>query len=117
MKFELTNDQRIYFGLDPIDPKWDKVILKGDFYRPESVLYFEGNTIKKHIVSTASDYKEVKYNLVTGDRSTILPKTAKGKAKKLTAAVLETHGPDGVYCVLDTSGRIKIANFDTQITF
>lgn len=87
---ELTNDQRKYFGLEPIMDSWDKVQFKGDTYRPDSILYFEGDTIRKHVVSTDKEYKEIQYNEQTENRELILPKTKKGKPKKLTASVLES---------------------------
>ena len=50
-EFELTNEQREFFGLDPIVDTWERVVFAGDTYRPESVLYFDGLTIKRHIVT------------------------------------------------------------------
>ena len=117
MKFELTNDQRIYFGLDPVSPKWDRVILKGDSYREESILYFDGDVIKRHIVSTEKRYKENQYNDLTRSRTVLLPLTREGKERKLTASVLESRQPTGVYCNIDTNGRILIGNYNTQTAF
>lgn len=45
--FELNNKQRKYFGLELVEGSWDKVEFKGDTYRPDSILYFDGDTIKK----------------------------------------------------------------------
>jgi hypothetical protein len=70
--YELTNEQRKYFGLDPIESHWDRVGFKGDAYRPESVLYFDKNTIKRHIVSTEKGYSEYHYNELTKDRTILL---------------------------------------------
>ena len=117
MSFALTNEQRPYLGLEPIDPGWTKVPLKGDTYRPDSVLYFDGDIIKKHIVSTDEIYQEKQYNDATRERSYLLPSTSKGKEKKLTASVLETRQPQGVYCYLDVHHRVLIGNYNTQTTF
>lgn len=117
MKFELTNKQRAYLGLDPIPKTWDKVTLKADTYRPESIIYFDGNTLKRHIVSTNSNYKETQYNELTKDRKILLPKTDKGKEKKLTGSVLESRQPTGVYFTVDKFGDIFIGNHTTQTTF
>ena len=117
MKFELTNEQRPYFGLEPVKPEWDRVILKGDTYREESILYFEGDYIKRYIISTEFQYKESQYNELTRSRNILLPVTAKGKEKKLTASVLESRQPTGLYCVVDSAGRILIGNFNTQTSF
>ena len=115
--FELTNHQREYFGLDPIEKHWDKVTLKGDTYRPSSFLYFDGDTIKRHIISTESRYREVQYDEMTRGRIVLLPKTSKGKEKKLTASVLENRTPVGVYLDITNYGDILIGNYSTQTTF
>jgi hypothetical protein len=117
MKFELTNKQREYLGLDLIPTTWDKEILKADTYRPDSIIYFDGNTLKRHIVSTDNNYKETQYNELTKDRKILLPKTEKGKEKKLTGSVLESRQPIGVYFTADKFGDIFIGNHTTQTTF
>jgi hypothetical protein len=117
MKFELSNKQREYLGLDPVPTTWDNATLKGDTYRPDSIIYFDGDTLKRHIVSTDNEYKETQYNELTRDRKILLPKTEKGKEKKLTASVLETKTPIGVYFAADKSGSIFIGSHTTQTTF
>jgi hypothetical protein len=117
MSFELTNEQRTYFGLEPTNSNWVKVSLKGDTYRPDSIIYFDGDVIKKHIVSTNEKYEEKQYNDRTRERNYLLPLTSKGKEKKLTASVLESRQPQGVYCYLDGHNRVLIGNYDTQTTF
>ncbi|RKR05277.1 hypothetical protein C8C82_4960 [Flavobacterium sp. 81] len=82
MNFELTNTEREYFGLEKVEPNWEKIVLNGDTYREPSILYFEKNTIKKHITSTENRYTERQYNEETINREFIRPKTAKGKEKK-----------------------------------
>jgi len=114
---ELTNDQRKYFGLEPVIDLWDKVQFKGDTYRPDSILYFERDTIKKHVISTDKVYEEIQYNEQTENRELILPKTKKGKPKKLTASVLESRTPLGVYLNVNADGYLKIGNHSSQTTF
>lgn len=114
--YELTNEQRKYFGLDPILNHWDKVVFNGDTYRPESILYFDKDTIKRHIVSTENEYFEKQYDELTKDRSILLPKTDKGKEKKLTASVLEQRQPTGVYLSI-SCGHLTIGNYNSQTTF
>ncbi|MDB5282538.1 MAG: hypothetical protein JWO06_1613, partial [Bacteroidota bacterium] len=114
--YELTNAQRIYFGLDPIEDHWDRVTLKGDTYRPESILYFDGDVIKRHIVSTVDKYSENQYNEPTNDRNAFPPKTAKGKETKLSATALEKKKELGVYLSVN-EGVLIIGNYDTQTTF
>lgn len=114
--YELTNKQREYLGLDPIENHWEKVLFKGDTYRRESILYFEGDRIKRHIVSTENHYLEKQYDELTKVRSILLPKTNKGKEKKLTASVLELRRPTGVYLSV-SGGGLTIGNYNTQTTF
>ncbi|MBS1597309.1 MAG: immunity 26/phosphotriesterase HocA family protein [Bacteroidetes bacterium] len=114
--YELTNSQRKYFGLNPIEKHWDKVVLKSDKYRTESILYFDKNTIKKHISSSEIQYFEKQYDELTRDRVILLPKTGKGKEKKLTASVLEQRQPTGVYLSV-SCGILTIGNYNTQTTF
>ncbi len=115
--FELSNHQRIFFGLDPVLDSWDKVAFKGDNYRPDSILYFEGNTIKKHVISIEKEYNERQYDIQTEKRELVLPKTKKGKPKKLTPSVFESKTPIGVYLNMTTSDGLTIGNYTSQRTF
>lgn len=116
MTFELTNDQRQFFGLEPIESHWAKASLKSDTYRPESTLYFDGDIIKRHITSTENRYFEKQYNEATKRRTILLPKTSKGKERKLSASVLEQRQPTGVYLSI-VNGNLTIGNYNTQTTF
>ncbi|WP_422105097.1 immunity 26/phosphotriesterase HocA family protein [Winogradskyella sp.] len=116
MTFELNNEQRKYLGLELVDKNWEKVVLKGDSYRPSSVLYFENNTIRKQVISTDSKYSEIQYNEETENREFILPKTQRGKPKKLTSATLESKTPIGTYFNFGVN-VITIGNHTTQNTF
>lgn len=115
--FELTNKQRKYLGLDLVDPEWEQMELKAGPYQPESVLYFEGNILKKQIISNKNRYSEWPFNLETRDKSVILSKTSKGKEKKLTAATLEKYKPDGVAFDWTINGIFSIRNHNTLITY
>ncbi|MFH7000971.1 immunity 26/phosphotriesterase HocA family protein [Flavobacterium bizetiae] len=117
MNFELSNKEREYLGLEQVMPNWEKVVLKGDTYREPSILYFENDTIRKHIISTSNQYVETQYNELTKNREVLAPKTAKGKEKKLTASVLSTKTPIGVYVSLNIMGDLWIGNHTTKTTF
>jgi hypothetical protein len=117
MDFELTNANRTYFGLDPVDPGWEKVTLPGDKYRPVGTLYFDGDTIKRRIISTEDRYEEDQYHEPTRKRSLLLSKTARGKPQELTAAVLEKRQPTGVYLRVKARGAVDIGSYTTQTTF
>ncbi|SKC10841.1 Immunity protein 26 [Soonwooa buanensis] len=112
--FTLTNQQRKYFGIEPIQPSWDKVILQ-DKYQA-TILYFEGNTIKKQIISSDIYYKELQFEEQTKNREILLPKTSKGKEQKLTNSTLDKRKPIGNYVEVSV-GYLTCGNFDTQKTF
>lgn len=90
----LNNEHRRYFGLDPIDPKWDEVEIKPGF-----VVFFEKNTIKKTISlfnkEFLFEYDENDTALLTKNREIVLPKTAKGKEKKLNYTSVSSARPEG----------------------
>lgn len=113
--FELSNDQRRYLGLDPIQSYWDRVNLPENTYRPKSTLYFEGETIKRHIVSTEVDYEETQYSEPTRRREYLLPKTKRGKEVKLTVATLERLNGIGVHVFVGK--ELTIGNYTAQRTF
>jgi Immunity protein 26 len=115
--FELNNFQRKYFGLPPVDPNWERMILKGDARRPDCLLYFDGNRIKRKIISNNNEYEEFQYNEETKQKQVLLPKTKRGKERILTAASLESRHPLGVHCLIDSIGRIYIASFETKTIF
>lgn len=115
MKFSITNEQRRYFGLDPIESHWESVILEPSNYQPESVLYFEGDLLKKQIICQQQLYYEWTPNLLTKERTIIIPKTSRGKEKKLTAATLEKYKPVGMS--LKWHGILDIVNHDSQISY
>jgi len=115
MEFELSNEQRVYFGLEPIGANWEKVSLKGDTYRKESILYFDGDVLKRHLFPYSNSYKEIQYNEITRERQYLMPKTSKGKERKITASVLESITPVGVYLSIDQ--YLLIGNHTTQTTF
>ena len=47
-RFMLTNAQRRYVGLNPVEAHWDVMDIKGTLY------YFEGDTIRKEISTSDS---------------------------------------------------------------
>jgi hypothetical protein len=113
----MTNEQRIYFGLEIIEDNWEKIILKGDKYRSDSLLYFDGEILKKQIISNENQYLEFQYNEPTKERSLLLPKTNKGKEQKLSISNLEKRNPIGVNVNITSRGLIQIKNSTTETTF
>ncbi len=111
--FELTNEQRKYFGLEPVEETWDRVQIDGF----DSIIYFDGNVIKKKVNSSDNSYIEKQYNEETEDRKILLPKTKKGKPKQLTPNNLTSRSPIGVYLSVQDNGSFTIGNYTTQKTF
>ncbi len=112
----LTNEQRKYLGLPPVEDHWEVVDIKGTLY------YFDGNVIKKEILSSGCDeenflYRESELDVETAENRTIvLPKTAKGKPKKLNFTATQSFRPINVYFAYQ-GGHVIIASHATQKTF
>lgn len=110
--FELTNEQRKYLGLSPIGDTWELV------YFEKQYLYYDGNIIRKKItVDDDGSYYEAELYEVTEENCTILlPKTKRGKPKKMNNTATLSFSPFGVYFMF-SSKEIIIANYTTQTTF
>lgn len=85
LKFELTNEQRKYLGLIPVEEDWELVKLD---YKYEDI-YFYGDIIRKKISLSENSYYETELNeKTTENRTVILPKTARGKIKIMVWLIL-----------------------------
>ena len=85
LKFELTNEQRKYLGLIPVEKDWELVKLD---YKYEDI-YFYGDIIRKKISLSENSYYETELNeKTTENRTMILPKTARGKIKIMVWLIL-----------------------------
>ena len=110
--FELTNEQRKYLGLIPVEEHWELVKFDNGIY-----YYFEDDTIKKEIKVSKNYYHEAELNEKTAEnRTMILPKTKRGKIKKFNYTATESFSPFGTYFTFSTDGVI-IANYNTQRTY
>ena len=110
--FELTNEQRKYLGLIPIEEHWELVKFDNGIY-----YYFEDDTIKKEIKVSKNYYHEAELNEKTAEnRTMILPKTKRGKIKKFNYTATQSFSPFGTYFTFSTNGVI-IANYTTQRTY
>jgi hypothetical protein len=76
--YELTNDQKRYFGLSLVADSWDRQQLSDTI-----CVYFDGDKIVK-ILNHYLGYFEYDTDIDTKDRHILLPKTHKGKEQKLT---------------------------------
>ncbi|MEC8886664.1 MAG: immunity 26/phosphotriesterase HocA family protein [Pseudomonadota bacterium] len=111
LRFELNNEQRKYLGLAPVEAHWELQQLG------EQYLYFDGESIRKEILVTENSYFEKELNEKTAENRTILlPKTARGKPKKLNFTATKSFGSVGVYFQY-SHDYISISSYDTQTTF
>jgi len=111
MEFELTNEQRKYLGLEIVPKSWDKFQITDEVY-----VYFDRNTIRKKISVNNNLYREIQLDEETENRTMLLPKTSRGKAKKLNYSSLDSRNGIGVYFNFDVS-EITIGNYTTEHTF
>ena len=112
LKFELTNEQRKYLGLIPVEEHWELVKFDNNVY-----YYFEDDIIKKEITVSKNYYHEAELNEKTAEnRTIILPKTVRGKIKKFNYTATQSFSPFGNYFTFSTDGVI-IANYTTQRTY
>lgn len=110
--FELTNEQRKYLGLIPVEEHWELVKFDNGIY-----YYFEDDIIRKEITVKENYYHESELNEKTSEnRTMILPKTKRGKIKKFNYTATQSFSPFGTYFTFSTDGVI-IANYTTQRTY
>ena len=112
LTFELTNEERKYLGLIPVEEHWELVKFDNGIY-----YYFEDDTIKKEIKVSKNYYHEAELNVKTAEnRTMILPKTKRGKIKKFNYTATQSFSPFGTYFTFSADGVI-IANYTTQRTY
>ena len=110
--FELTNEQRKYLGLIPVEEHWELVKFDNGIY-----YYFEDDTIRKEIKVSKNYYHESELNVKTSEnRTMILPKTKRGKIKKFNYTATQSFSPFGTYFTFSADGVI-IANYTSQRTY
>jgi len=110
MIFELTNEQRYYLGLTQVEESWEQIRFNERTY-----LYFCGEKLVKSITVKENMYHEKDLDEITAEnRTLVLPKTSKGKVKKLNYTALTVMKDIGVYFRFDDQS-IMIGNYTTQI--
>lgn len=93
---DLNDRYRCYYGISPISDSWDRETMYSVTHeiKKRTILFFEGNTIKKYIYeeysAAYSYYEECDLNAETDSRKLLLPKTSRGRAKPLTPSMLRT---------------------------
>lgn len=125
---ELTNEQRKYLGLEPVDPSWERVEIPNNCVKPEQstgkdILFFDGDVLRKVIwLRDTGSFLENSYRLRTQDnRTMIAPLTAKGKPKRLNGVNIQRCTPYGMYFEFgggyELRGGVRLANYTTQKTY
>ncbi|WP_062054554.1 immunity 26/phosphotriesterase HocA family protein [Aquimarina longa] len=114
MIFQLTKTDRKYLGLKPVKSNWDIVQLTDEIY-----LFFDGSTIIKSITVNQNSYQENDMNEETSNNRTILlPKTGRGKPKKLNFSSFQSRNGIGTYFSFTAGNQgVIIGNYTTQKTF
>jgi hypothetical protein len=107
LSFRLTNEQRPFFGLNGIEDDWEEVEIKTG-----TIVFYQGDVIKKVIhfdLFRTFTYKEYDTELFTNGRQFILPKTSKGKEKKITPTNILSCMPTGCtfYVSFTSNGGYK----------
>ncbi|HCS55480.1 Imm26 family immunity protein [Rubinisphaera sp.] len=104
IEYLLTNHEREYFGLHPIDVRWEQVRLK------DLLLFFDGDVIRKVICyehGKQYGYSEFDYDLGTQERQKLLPASARGKPQPLTPSNILKRKPLGfsLICYFGWKGK------------
>lgn len=111
--FELNNLQRRHLGLDEVQPHWDRMTMKDG-----TILYFDGDVIRKMICCCeGGPYQESDHHELTAEgRTMLLPKTKRGKPRKLNFTATNYFSYRGVYFSF-WAEHIVIGNYTTQTSF
>lgn len=120
-KLLLTNAQRACLGLTEVDPAWEWVRLRTVCKDPdfENWACFDGDIIRKYVYWAPDHYEECTYQEETAEnRTLLLPRTARGKPRKLTNITLSNRKSLGMR--LRWSKRIaavELRHEDTDRTY
>lgn len=94
---DMDNRQRYYFGLAPMDPTWDRIVIYSATHNnmKRSEIFFDGDRIKKIVfeqkrIDYFEYYMEADMDVATRSRRMILPKTDRGREHTITPSLLMT---------------------------
>ena len=96
--FELTNEQRRCFGLQPVQSHWVRIEPKpSPYHQHTTIAYLDGTAVRKFIQTGSHIYTEYELDeQLSEDLRYILSKTATAKPILLSAATLEKRTPLGM---------------------
>ncbi len=110
-KFMLTNEQRKYVGLDPLERHWEPIQMRDSYY------YFDGDIIKRAITLDEKQYQEYElYEQTAENKTIVLPKTKRGKPKKFNHTATRSFSLSGMYFSFGY-GYAQIVNYTTQTNY
>lgn len=110
--YELTNNQRQYFGLNIISPLWERQNLSDNI-----IVYFEKDKIVK-VLNFIYGYLESDVKIETIDKKILLPKTRKGKQQKLTVSkLLKIKGSGVQFSASFSGGGITVFDNSRNVFF
>lgn len=110
--YELSNINRKYFGLLPVDSTWDKKSLSDVID-----VYFDKDKIVK-VLDYRHGYIEYDSDINTLKRELLLPKTRKGKEQKLTVSrILKIKGSGIQFSGSLDGGGISVYDNNRNVFF
>lgn len=115
LPLSLTNEERKYLGLTPVEDDWDLVTFPGR----RVYLYFDGDIIRKYIEIGVEGCYYVERELLEcteQGRTVLLPKTKRGKPRKMNFSATQSFGRKGMYFEHDSSSTY-IGNYTTNTYF
>lgn len=120
--FVITNEERRYMGLNPVEDSWDisQFYSKTNLWHKRTSVFWFNETIKKVIVEekrvlgekiTYECITEYDTDLQTENREWLLPLTARGKKKKINATNILAVNPMGCgfHFHLDTHEKASVS--------
>ena len=121
--YELTNEQRLCFGLPLVEETWEKVTVKPSPYDEfTTVAYLDGSHVRKVILCAENVPADAMYSefqvdaMLSDDRQMLLPKTSKGKEKLFSSSNLLKY--TGIGMSLQYSRRtLSLVNLSSEQTF
>ncbi len=122
MNLFLTNEHRKCMGLNPVLENWELISIENNVY-----IYIEGNIIRK-VIRGSDSYPNLSfhetdvYYEVSEDRSQVLPKTNRGKPRKLNFTTVNHLDGYGNYLFISyressNSTTVLIGNYTNQRTY
>ena len=123
--FELTNEQRKYFAIPPVEDSWEKVeVAPSPYDRYYTYAYLDGQKVRK-IIKVYDEQSEQGMDMygeytvdevLSEDRTMLLPKTSKGKPQKFTAANLDKRTKRGMSIAFG-SGCVNLSNYTSEKSY